>query len=266
MLEEWLKERDISPELATLEDLEGFTDMLLGRYKPSTVKLALVQVKGAYSHAHRRGIIPSNPSSELILPKEPDVEPETFSPQELRQMLKTAPSRKHDVMLKLFIFGGLRRIEVCRLKWADVDFAGQTLTVMGKGSKIRKVPMHQIVHEVLKGWQSHCGMVAYQRGEPMFVDGKPVTYVLGFGCHPLNSATLARWIEDCSEASGIHIKSHTFRKSLATDLYERGAREDYIESIMGWAKRTVRQRFYSRVAPEQLLQTILMAYKDCRLV
>jgi len=161
-------------------------------------------------------------------------------------------------MLKLFIFGGLRRIEVCRLKWTDVDYAGQTLTVMGKGSKIRKVPMHPVVHDVLRSWQGYCQRLGYQRGEP-------ITYMLGTGSNPLNTATMARWIEDCSEAAGIHIKSHTFRKSLATDLYERGAREDYIEQILGWAKRTVRQRFYSRVAHEQLLQTILLAYKDCRL-
>jgi len=133
------------------------------------------------------------------------------------------------------------------------------------GSKIRKVPMHPVVHETVKGWQSHCQKVAYERGEPMYVRDKPVTYVLSYGSKPIDTATFARWIEDCSEAAGIHIKSHTFRKSLATDLYERGAREDYIEQILGWAKRTVRQRFYSRVAHEQLLQTILLAYKDCRL-
>lgn len=75
------------------------------------------------------------------------------------------------------------------------------------GSKIRKVPMHPVVHETVKGWQSHCQKVAYERGEPMYVRDKPVTYVLSYGSKPIDTATFARWIEDCSEAAGIHIKS-----------------------------------------------------------
>ena len=51
------------------------------------------------------------------------------------------------------MFGGLRRVEVCRLKWTDVDYANQTMTVMGKGDKIRKVPIHPVLCEALQRYQ-----------------------------------------------------------------------------------------------------------------
>ena len=44
-------------------------------------------------------------------------------------------------LLELFYSSGLRLSEVCALKWGDLDFAQGLVTVLGKGSKPRVVPV-----------------------------------------------------------------------------------------------------------------------------
>ncbi len=257
-LEAWLDTHGIDPVAVTADELDDFVDSLRKQYKPSTVKLAIVQVRAAYRYAHRRGIIQADPAIDLVAPREPDVEPETYTPAQLRTILKNAPTHRHDALLKLMIFGGLRRVEVCRLKWDDVDFASQTLTVMGKGMKIRKVPIHPVVAESLN------------RLFPVPWGGTNVPNMLrasDWVCGTkryggLSTDSFGRMIDAISEASGISVKSHTFRKTLSTDLYERGVREDVLNDLFGWSKTSVRSRFYNRTAPESLMKAILLAYQN----
>jgi integrase/recombinase XerC len=143
-------------------------------------------------------------------------------------------------------FGGLRRIEVCRLRWEDVDYAKETLTVNGKGNRLRKTPIHPAVAESLHAWQP--------RSESEWVIGSRQSMP--------SVDSLTRLVDAVGEGAGLHIKSHVFRKTLATDLYERGVQENVIESIFGWSKASVRARHYTRIADESMRKAILMAYAD----
>ena len=45
-------------------------------------------------------------------------------------------------MLELLYAAGLRVSELCGLDRGDIDLAGRTVTVLGKGGKQRRVPIH----------------------------------------------------------------------------------------------------------------------------
>lgn len=44
---------------------------------------------------------------------------------------------------------GCRRMEICNLRWTDVDFFGRQFTVTGKGGKIGTIPMSAAIRELL---------------------------------------------------------------------------------------------------------------------
>ena len=44
-------------------------------------------------------------------------------------------------VLELLYGAGLRVSECCGLREADVDLRGRTVTVLGKGSKVRRLPL-----------------------------------------------------------------------------------------------------------------------------
>ena len=141
-LEAYLAEREIDPARATTDDLEGWIFVIEGGYSGSSVRLALVQAKGAYRYAHRRGLIAADPTVDVQASPMPDKEPRTFSIEELRRITAACISLSDRTLVMLLAYTGMRRAEIRQLTWADIDFPGQTIRVMGKGSKLRLVPLH----------------------------------------------------------------------------------------------------------------------------
>ena len=58
-------------------------------------------------------------------------------------------------MLELLYAAGLRVSELCGLDRADVDLRGRTVTVLGKGSKQRRLPIHESAAAALRDWLEH---------------------------------------------------------------------------------------------------------------
>jgi integrase len=55
---------------------------------------------------------------------------------------------------------------------------------------------------------------------------------------------------------------HDFRRTVATSLAENDVPERIIDSIMGWAPRTVGRRYYIRRADHRMQEAILRLYAD----
>jgi integrase len=81
---------------------------------------------------------------------------------------------------------------------------------------------------------------------------------------PLSTSSWYQTTRALIDRAGIHARapSHTFRKTVATVMYEQGVREHVIDQIMGWAPRTVRDRHYIRIAPKTMHDAILTLYQD----
>ena len=85
-LEAYLAEREIDPARATTDDLEGWIFVIEGGYSVSSVRLALVQAKGAYRYAYSaRADRGRSHSADVQASPMPDKEPRTFSIEELRR-------------------------------------------------------------------------------------------------------------------------------------------------------------------------------------
>lgn len=54
------------------------------------------------------------------------------------------------------LYSGLRRNEILRLKWEDVNFNNKMITIMdGKNKECRFEPIHPIVENMLKDRKKH---------------------------------------------------------------------------------------------------------------
>ena len=63
----------------------------------------------------------------------------------------TAVDRRDLAVLELLYAAGLRVSELCGLDRGDVDLRGRTVTVLGKGGKQRRVPVHDAAVAALRG-------------------------------------------------------------------------------------------------------------------
>lgn len=221
-------------------DIEEFLDSL--DQAETTKRTHLIHIGGAYRYAHRRGLIPADPTVDVLLPKLPEKEPRIIPSDELRAMRARIFGDRQWLIWHLLVYTGMRQGEIRALTWADVDFPSSTLHVLGKGGKWRYVPIHPALGESL----------VEQRGEP---DCHVVTTTCG---RPVAYDT---WMADLRTFTTDYT-AHDFRRTVATSLARNGVEERIADKILGWAPPTVGRRYYVNVATEELQRAILKLYAN----
>jgi site-specific recombinase XerD len=152
---------------------------------------------------------------DLVYPKRAERLPVILSEEEVAQLIESAATSYHRVILMTLYGAGLRREELCRLKVTDVDSQRMVLHVrQGKGRKDRDVTLSPRLLEVLRDyWKWR----------------KPKTYL--FPSYqskrreqPISSRTVYYAVCEAARRAGIKKKvyPHLLRHSWATHLLERG--------------------------------------------
>jgi integrase len=111
---------------------------------PRTVRYVHTLVRKALEDARRKGAVSVNVSGDASPPGSRAAQaPEStvWQPAQLRAFLEAADETDHGPMLRLAAFSGLRRGELCGLRWSDVDLDGGSLTVRNT----RVVLVHAVV-------------------------------------------------------------------------------------------------------------------------
>ena len=247
----WLDKHGIAAAELTLLQCEEYFDELLDRQAVSTVRRHLAYVRAAYRYGVRHDLVASDPTADVKLPWLPDIEPATYSNEELKAIHAAIRSEREDVAFFLFAFAGLRLGEVAGLAWEHVDFEHWQIRLTGKGGKFRLVPLHPVLNEVLREHR------ATSRPEQEHV------FLTADGTR-LASRTLGRDVRQLVDRAAIDVASpcHAFRRTVATVMYEHGVRTRVIERIMGWSPRQMHERHYLRVADDAMHDAIQTLYRE----
>jgi site-specific recombinase XerD len=244
----WLREHGHDAADVAPLHVEEYFETLLSEYQVSTAQRHLSTIRAAYAYAIKVGKTTSDPTATVELPRLPDAEPATYTNDELRAIDAVLTSRGERQLLYLLAYAGLRRFECTSLRYADVDEAHQQLRILGKGGKLRRVPVQpRLAHVLESDRDAGCFVLRTKYGLPMSV-------------RTFNSRL--QEILDRANVDGGLRPAHKFRKTVATSLNENGARESVIDQILGWAPSTVRSRYYTRIGDDLSRRTILLVYGD----
>lgn len=107
--------------------LEKITD----RIRISSARKIHVVVSGALLDAVRDGIIPVNFADYVEFPREQKFEGKAYTPEQVAALLDAAEQEGEPIRaaVTLAVIYGLRRSEICGLRWKDIDFEKGTLDV-----------------------------------------------------------------------------------------------------------------------------------------
>lgn len=195
--------------------------------------------------------IRENPAEHIESPKLPSNVPNYLESEEVEALLSatdaTTPEGKRDnTMLELVYATGLRVSELVGLEIYRVDMEMGCVTVMGKGSRERVVPMgipaSRAVMEYLDG--ARIMLLGPRRSEALFVTrrGKPMT-------------RQAFWkiVKKTARRAGIRkeISPHTLRHSFATHLVQNDADLRAVQIMLGHADISTTE-IYTHVAQHRL--------------
>jgi len=208
-----------------------------------------------YFHWLRRtGVIEVDPSADLSAPKGDARLPRVLRDSEIGSLLDEPPAKvdddedhvrlRDDAVLEVLYGSGLRVSELCSLTPADVDLVRRRLTVWGKGSKQRVVPLSAPAAEAIAGWIEH------GRDHLRTEQSPPDALFLNHVGRRLGTRDVRR-ILDRRAASPTH--PHALRHTFATHLLDNGADLRAVQELLGHTDLATTQ-LYTHVSKERLRQ------------
>lgn len=258
----WCAERELSDPCAiTAPVLERYQRHLFTYRKPDGTPLTLGSQAGAlaplktwFKWLTREHHIPSNPASELQLPKQPKRLPRTLlAVADIDAILHEAepatPAGLRDrAMLELLYATGLRRMELPALKRYDVDLNRRLVFVReGKGRRDRVVPLGERAAAWLDKY------LAEARPQLLAADTDAL-FVTDYG-EPMAPEYVAAKVKRYMQFAGIERPgaTHLLRHACATHMLENGADIRYIQEMLGHSQLSTTE-IYTHVAIDKLQQ------------
>lgn len=144
----------VPTEIITL-DVDRLRVRLLKTKSPQTVKHILALLKRVINFGVKKGLCSAPEPSKLHieLPRVDNNKTEDLTPDQLRALLKSIdedPNRQVANLMKFALYTGMRRGELFKLKWRDIDFQrGFIRIVAPKGGKTQTIPLNDAARTVL---------------------------------------------------------------------------------------------------------------------
>lgn len=202
------------------------------------------------------GVVVTDPTIGLQVAAGSGRLPRVLDRRELDQLLDgPAPDgepdwrrRRDDAILEILYGSGVRVSEVCSLQLDQVDLAAGAMTVWGKGSKARRVPLSEPASAAVRRWLEIRGeVVPAEAGSCVFGNerGKPLT--------PRD----VRRILDRRSPTPTH--PHALRHTFATHLLDGGADLRAVQELLGHSDVATTQR-YTHVSRDRLRAAYLKSH------
>ncbi len=245
---------DVSLTGADARTIRAYLAWLHGR-RLDRVSIArkLAAVRSCFRFLVRRGVLARNPAREVGAPRLPRKLVSFLPIDEVHALLDGPIRRSRDqAILELLYASGLRVSELAGLGLDDVDRAGSTVRVLGKGSKERVVPFGTAAAEALDAYMTERGPAP----GPLFINARGGR---------LSVRSVHTIVRRQARAAGIGrpVSPHTLRHTFATHMLDAGADLRLIQDLLGHSRLSTTQR-YTHVSADQLMRVYDAAHPRSR--
>jgi len=194
--------------------------------------------RGFYRYLARDHGAGSNPCVGVRAPKSAKRLPQALSPDEAQTLVELPAgddlASRDRAMLELFYSSGLRLAELAALAPADVNLADATVTVTGKGSKTRVLPVGSHAIAALKDWLGERAGIAGLDPHALFVSrtGRRL------GVRAIQSRVHRRAQE---QGVSTRVHPHMLRHSFASHVLQSSSDLRAVQEMLGHASISTTQ-------------------------
>lgn len=219
-------------------------DLERRKLSAASIRRKLAAVSSLFGFLCERNAVTNNPADGVSRPKTGANEGKTpaLSDVQARALLAapgsdTWQARRDASMLAVLLYHGLRASELCTLRIEDyAERRGlRTLSIQGKGGKIRFIPVHPRAVATVATYLDSCEH-AHQPKAPLFVSSRK-----GAADAPLRPMArqrvrelIARYASPAGLPANL-IRPHALRATAATNALERGADIARVQDWLGHA-------------------------------
>jgi len=234
-------------------------------YAPKSCAKAFRLLKQALDFAMAQDLITKNPCDYCKPPKRVKTPINALSKSERSRMLgisRRALPTPLAIAIELALTTGMRRGEVCALKWSDLSDNG-VVTVKralgnGKGgfyekepktsSSARTIPLTDYTFKVLTAIRRDRKLACMEMGVPF---GDPyILGTLGEDDRPYNPTMLSKDFTAFCKMNGFDCSFHDLRHTFATMLIAQGVDVRTVASYLGHASVSMTLDIYADVDPD----------------
>jgi len=248
-------------ERGRLDGPEQVSRLILRRYlaylhtrglAKSSIARKASSLRRYFDWLRRQGVVATDPAERISAPSGTSRLPRVLGPSDLDALLDHPPIRATEqppevqqrdaAVLELLYGSGLRVGELCGLGIGDADLRQRMVTVWGKGSKQRRVPISRPAAEAVAAW------LQAGRAAMVCADSPADALFLNRSGRRLGPRDVRRLL-DRRAASPTH--PHALRHSYATHLLDGGADLRVVQELLGHASLRTTQ-VYTHVSKEHL--------------
>ena len=190
--------------------------------------------------ARHRGYL-ANPVEGVRAPKPPKRLPKALSVEQVQRLLEAAPGdtpllARDRAMFELLYSSGLRLAELVALDLGDgrLDLKAGEVTVTGKGSKTRTVPVGARAREALRDWLKSRALLAAPQERALFVGARGRRIAPSRVWHRLGAWAKRRGIAE-------HVHPHMLRHSFASHMLQSSQDLRAVQELLGHASISTTQ-------------------------
>jgi site-specific recombinase XerD len=251
-----------SPDAVTRVTLRRYLATLTTKaMAPRTIARKAAAIRRYFAWMTLHGLIATDPSAGISSPRGPAKLPRILTADELQQLIdepsaaalaQPAIAARDAAVLELLYGSGLRVSELCGLNLDSLELDRRRLTVWGKGSKQRVVPISEPAAQALSVWigsqreafllkflKESRGQSQAEFSQAMFHNRRLVR---------LNPRDVRRILD---ARSPIPTHPHALRHTFATHLLDGGADLRVVQELLGHSDLATTQ-IYTHVSRERL--------------
>ncbi|MGX5772718.1 tyrosine-type recombinase/integrase [Microbacterium trichothecenolyticum] len=164
----------------------------------------------------------------------PKGEPRPFSPEQVDAMLLSGAYRKTRAMILLGYYQGFRVSSIAPVHGRDIDMLAHRIRTVGKGGKIRSLPLHPVIAELAATMPKDDYWFPARKGQTGHI--KP--------------AAVTNLITKAKKRAGItdpELTPHSLRHAFGTDLVEADVDIRVVQELMMHESLSTTQ-IYTRVS------------------
>jgi integrase len=239
----------------------GRRDDKAGGLSPRTVGHMHRVLKQALGQAVRWELIIRNPADAVDPPKVDWKPMQTYDLPQTADLIEAVRGAPIFLPALLAVLCGLRRGEICALRWRNVDLATGQISVVEsleqtkaglrfkspKSGKGRTVELSETVIEELRAHRLKRAQELLRLGKPLSDDDLVIAHADGSIVQPIYVSQ--QWAREIAKTELAHLRFHDLRHAHATHLLANGVHPKVASERLGHSKVGITLDLYSHVIP-----------------
>ncbi|MEN1956024.1 tyrosine recombinase XerC [Luteimonas sp. MJ204] len=200
---------------------------------PKSLQRRLSGCRSFYQWLLKHGLVAANPATGVRAPRAPRKLPQVLDVDEAMALVEVptdAPLGLRDrALLELFYSSGLRLSELRLLRWRDIDLDQGLVTVLGKGSRQRTVPVGSHACRALAEWRAESAAGARPASDAPVFPGR--------GGAPIGARAVQLRLRLLAQRQGLfkRVHPHLLRHSFASHMLESSGDLRGVQELLGHA-------------------------------